>query len=379
MTANSRVCRTAAVLVLTLGSTISAAAELGALLATVRRVGPKGAGNQAASEAWQELARADAAQLPEILAGLDGAGPLAANWIRTAVDAIVQRELDQGGRLPAEELERFLLDKRHDPRGRRLAYECLARVDPSAPKRLIPTMLDDPSLELRRDAVARMMDRAAKLTEANKNPQALAAYRRAMTAARDPDQIRLLAGRLDKLGEKVDLARHYGFIMRWRVIGPFDNTDEGGYSVAYPPQQTIDPAASHPGKHGPVKWIEHVTKDAHGKVDLNQVLGEEKSVLAYVAADFISQKQQDVEIRTSTSNAVRVWMNGTLVDEHNVNHSGLQMDQYVCRATLRPGKNVLLAKICQNAQTQSWARVWGVQLRVCDENGGAILSADRPE
>ena len=57
------------------------------LLKTLQRVGPKGAGNREAARAWQQLARADAAQLPVILAGLDRAGPLAANWIRTAVDA----------------------------------------------------------------------------------------------------------------------------------------------------------------------------------------------------------------------------------------------------------------------------------------------------
>ena len=130
------------------------------LLAKLRAVGPNGVGHREATAAWSELARADADKLPEILAGLDGAGPLAANWIRTAVDAIAERQLQQGRTLPAAELEKFVLDKQRDPRARRLAYEWLVRVDASAKDRLIPGMLDDPSWEMRRDAVARLIDQA---------------------------------------------------------------------------------------------------------------------------------------------------------------------------------------------------------------------------
>jgi hypothetical protein len=54
------------------------------------------------------------------------------------------------------------------------------------------------------------------------------------------------------------------------------------------------------------------------------------------------------------------------------------MDQYVSPAVLRPGRNVILVKVCQNEQTQSWAREWSFQLRVCDATGGAVLSSGRP-
>jgi len=53
------------------------------------------------------LARADAAQLPEILPGWTR-GPLAANWIRTAVDAIANAT-PSNQPLPAAELEKFIL------------------------------------------------------------------------------------------------------------------------------------------------------------------------------------------------------------------------------------------------------------------------------
>ena len=97
--------------------------------------------------------KAGVSELPRILGAMDGSGPLAANWIRVAVDAIAERELARGGKLPVRELEEFIRETGHHPRARRLAFEWLRRVDPEAPDRLIPEMASDPSLELRRDAV----------------------------------------------------------------------------------------------------------------------------------------------------------------------------------------------------------------------------------
>src|SRR5262245_25682374 len=139
------------------GSGSDVAPRLQAILA----VGEKGQGNVAASKAWQELVKADAAALPEILAALDRASPLAANWLRGAVDAIAERELTGNGKLPTASLEKFALDTSHNPRARRLAYEWLARADKTAPDRLIPGMLNDPSTEFRRDAVARLLTQAS--------------------------------------------------------------------------------------------------------------------------------------------------------------------------------------------------------------------------
>ena len=134
------------------------------LLATLKRTAPGDGSQAAAAAAWRQLAQADAGQLPTILAALDDAGPLATNWIRTAAEAIVERT-HSASALPRAELRRFLLDRRHAAAGRRFAYETLLAGDPTLADRVLPTMLDDPSLELRRDAVDRVLDAADLLGE----------------------------------------------------------------------------------------------------------------------------------------------------------------------------------------------------------------------
>lgn len=356
----------------------AAAVEVAPLVKTLQAVGPNGAGHREAAKAWEQLARADAAQLPEILAGLDRAGPLAANWIRTAVDAIAERQLQRGALLPVADLERFVLDTAHAPRARRLAYEWLVRADPSARERLIPGMLNDPSAELRRDAVARLIDQATALP-AEKQSEAADIYQKALASANDLDQVELLAERLKKLGQTVDLARQLGYLTRWKLIAPFDNSGEKGFDAVYPPERELRLDASHPGKHGDVKWIDFASPDKYGAVDFNKAFAEEKHVVGYATAEFVSKQRREVQLQVMSDNAVKVWLNGEQVGQFKMYHGGTQPDQFVMPAVLRPGRNVILVKVCQNNGPQEWDRSWEFKLRVCDASGGAVLSADRTE
>jgi hypothetical protein len=62
---------------------------------------------------------------------------------------------------------------------------------------------------------------------------------------------------------------------------------------------------------------------------------------------------------------------------NHVYHAGAAVDQYVGGAKLKKGLNTILVKSAQNEQTDSWAKDWWFQLRVCDRIGTAVLSADR--
>ena len=98
--------------------------------------------------------------------GVDPAGDLSSNWVRSAVDAIAQRELDSGGQLPVASLKGLLADTSYAPRARRVAYELTVQVQPELKRPLVERLLNDPSLELRRDAVAYALSDAKQLLDA---------------------------------------------------------------------------------------------------------------------------------------------------------------------------------------------------------------------
>src|SRR5260370_22955451 len=99
--------------------------------------------------------------------------------------------------------------------------------------------------------------------------------------------------------------------------------------------------------------------------------------VANATNEFQSTDNRQVEFRLGTPNSWKVWLNGNLIFAREEYHRGMNLDQYRMRGTLKPGRNVILIKICQNEQTEEWAQRWQFQLRVCDATGTAILSTDR--
>jgi len=360
------------------GSVTSARADEAGAVAAIRAVGREGAGNEAAAAAWKELARSDAGRLPAILAAMDGANPLAANWLATAVDAVASR----ASALPLAELRGFLADTAHDPHARRLAFELIRDRDPAAAETLVAGMLDDPSGELRRDAVARAVADAAAAGKDERKADATAGYRRALAAARDVDQIKAITTALEGLGEKVDLPRQFGFLVDWRVVGPFDNAGGAGFAAEYPPERGVDLAAAVAGRDGPVSWKPLSSADPYGMVDLNVAYpgadGGLKEVVGYAFTEYAAPAECDAEVRLGCKNAWKLWHNGRFVFGRDEYHRGMKIDQYRLPIRLTAGPNTFLLKLCQDAQKQEWTKEWQFQLRVCDRTGAAILALDRP-
>jgi hypothetical protein len=356
------------------------AADTGDLLAQIKAVGREGKGNAAASKAVRELIRQGPEALLPTLAALDDASPVAANWLRSAVDSIADRALREG-KLSADDLEAFVRDTKHAGKARRLAFEWLAKVEPKTADVLVRGMLSDPGSELRRAAVELYLKDAETRLQKGDRAAAVAAYATLLDVARDRDQVKLIAGQLGKLGVPVDLTKRFNFITRWALIGPFDNTDNAGFTTAYPPEKEIDLKAQYAGKdRRPVRWVEHTTEAALGVVDLNLLFKNEKdgaaerireaAAYAYTAVE--SPEERAVELRAASNNALRIWLNGKEIFFRDEYHHGMEMDQHVGKGTLKAGRNDILVKICQNNQDESWARQWSFQLRVCDAIGGAV-------
>ena len=342
-------------------------------LRNLRDVGREGEGNEAAQRAWKVIAAGTPDRFPSILSSLDGASPLAANWIRSAYETALDRALKAGPVDPTP-LEKFLADTKHSGIGRRLAYETLVRIDPKTPDRWLPKMLDDPGSELRRDAVDRLLKKAQADFDAKESKAALAAYKKALGHAREQDQVKLIADRLKTLGEPVDMVKHFGFVTRWKYAGPFDNHALVGYAAKYPPEAGVDRTATYVGKEeAKVGWKEHVTELPYGLVDFNKVVGPLHGVVVYAHAIVESPIERPVEVRAGCNNAIVMYLNGTKIYGREEYHHGMQMDQHVGRGTLKAGRNELLVKVLQNEQTENvGAQLWSMQVRLCDALGGAV-------
>jgi hypothetical protein len=346
-------------------------------LAAISRLGPNGEGHAQAMVAWKQIASADGSLLPEILRAMSKDHVLANNWLRAAVESIVDRELAAGRELPIRNLQLFLEDTRNAPRGREIAFDLVTRFNQPLRDQLLSGMLDDPSLELRRLAISRVLEGVeSKLASGDREPT-VAALRTALTHARDADQIESLAAKLRQVGEPVNLTRHFGFITQWHLAAPFDNTNVSGFDREYPPEKGVDLHTTYVGKNGQhVQWVAHTTSHEYGQVDLNKALDKHKGAVAYAYTEFISRVDRPVDLRLGSGNANKIWLNGEFLTGNNVYHSGEAIDQYITKGSLKKGKNQILLKICQNEQTEEWAQVWQFQVRVCDELGTAILSAE---
>src|SRR5207253_914475 len=145
---------------------VAAAADVAPLLARIKADGKEGAGNVEAARAWKELVRRGPDLLLDVLAALDDANPVAANYLRAVGEAI---------------------------------------------------------------------------------------------AARDSDQVKLIAGRLKTLGVTVDLTSHFGFLTRWLIAGPFDNRGGAGFHTTFAPERGVEVAATYRGKDNKeLSWTPYV-------------------------------------------------------------------------------------------------------------------------
>jgi hypothetical protein len=350
---------------------LASAADVSDLVKRVKAVGREGAGNSEAAAAWKELSRRGTDAIVPLLGALDGASPVAANWLRSAVDAIVQRETAANRPLPVKDLEAFLRDTRHPGNARRLAFELICQADPAARERLLPTFLNDPGAELRFDAVAAAFAKAKALP--NDSADAKDQLRTLLDSARDVAQTEEIAKELERRGSPVDLVKHYALITTWHLTAGFDNTDGKGFQAVYPPEQGVDIAGRFQGKDGKeISWKPQTTAEKTGAIDLNKALGKEKNSVAYALVVVESPVERPVEVRAASATAIKIWVNGKEVLAREVYHQSFEPDSHTAATTLKAGRNTVLVKVCQNNQTEDWAQNWMFQLRFTDSLGAGV-------
>lgn len=359
-------------------------------LAAIRNVKPAGAGHVEATAAAGRLSRLPANQVVQVLDSMADASPRAGNWLRVVAGSVADN-----GPFPKAQLTAYLKDRTRDPDARYLAFQMLTVRDPESLPQLIAGAETDPSLPLRHLAISRLINRAEAETEAKDKDAATQTYKLVLAEARNPDQLKSAAKSLEKLGEKVDLAKQLAMIRDWWVLATYDNKDTQHFNTEYLPESTyiatgkLPAAWLKPGaaiRRGEVpadtpagQVATRVTSDDElGMVNLNPPLENAKDSIAYAYAEFTlapsgsSNQTMPAEARLGCITANKVWINGKLVTANEVYHSGTRIDQYIGDCKLNAGVNTVFIKVCQNAQTESWAQDWQFQFRFTDRNGAAL-------
>ena len=351
-----------------------ATAEISGALEVLRSVGTEGQGNDAATKAWSEVSAVGADELPSLVAAMEGAGELPRNYLFSAAMTVAERELKAGKTLPLVRLGEFLLDTSHGARARRLAFELIAKADAALAESLVAGMADDPAAELRREAVQRMADQAGKIMASGRTNAAVVLYQQAIAFARDADQLEAIQKPLKDAGRPADLVQLLGFLMNWKVIGPFDNTAGAGFAKVFGPETEIRFDAEYDGKEGKVRWKDFAAKHEAGMVDFNKAYAPLKEVTGYAFTEFHSDAARPAELRLGCKNGWKIWFNGQYLFGRDEYHRMAEIDQYRLPVELRAGRNTILVKLTQNEQKEEWTVEWEYQLRVTDPTGRVIRS-----
>lgn len=358
-------------------------------LTVVLAAGPQATGSTAARDARDQLAEQPASALPRLFAALDSARPVAANWLRSAIQDVVDRERAKPQPdWPVASLREFVRDSKHSGRGRRLAFELLQTWDIRFRDEFLATRLDDP--EFRADAVALTLKLGDEAQSADQRSQAVERYRSAFLHARESDQVLAAARKLTQAGEPVDPIRHLGFVARWHLLGPFDAPGTTGFDEAFPPEQAVAAAASgavdlsatYSGKdNARLAWKPHATTDSLATVNLITAIAPVREAAGYAYAELTAPREQAVELRCSADDNLTVWVNGEKVLARRQWLNGTRLDRFSAPARLQAGVNRVFVKICQGPQhvNPEVPNNWTFQLRLCDATGaGAAFDVTRP-
>ena len=152
-----------------------------------------------------------------------------------------------------------------------------------------------------------------------------------------------VSGRISEEGD----ADYYKFDVRegqtlgpWWVIQPFDNFNETGFDVVYPPEVEIDLEKEYTGKDGrKIGWYQST---GTGNTVFSNV--PEDDVVGYALAYLDSDRDRTEILSLASDDGIKVWVNDQLIWSHHV-HRPVRSADDVIALPLSKGRNKILLKI----------------------------------
>ena len=168
----------------------------------------------------------------------------------------------------------------------------------------------------------------------------------------------------DNIEKADEHIRKTGFVTEdaWMVLGPFDNAGGIGYDTQYIPEDIteIDLRIKYDGLDGLVGWKKFTDAELDGYIHLG-----EKNVdwqVSYTFATVNSPDERAVQLRFDSDDQGKVWLNGKEVFTHTKAFMAI-IDTYTIPVTLKPGKNSILVKVCNEEGASAF------YMRITDQNG----------
>ena len=151
----------------------------------------------------------------------------------------------------------------------------------------------------------------------------------------------------------------------WSVIGPFDNTNGTGYDKAFIPETAtqFDTTLTYNGYNRQIGWTQQADKTFDGYVNFDTILGGNLNwVAAYAWTTLTVPDERVAHIHFGSDDQAKIWLNGEPVFTDSTAHP-VVIDSITIPVTLKPGKNSLLVKVCDEEI------FWGFYLRITDTDG----------
>jgi cellulose synthase operon protein C len=169
-----------------------------------------------------------------------------------------------------------------------------------------------------------------------------------------------LSGEYTSLGKTIEAAqadKALGYLLQWRIIGPFDNVSKSGFDKPFAPEtQKIALDQTVTGKDGlKLPWRTLARTDRDGSVDLGDVLGNRREEVFYALTAVRSEKAQTVTLRYEISGALQIWANGVPVMRDPIYRAtqNYVADPFAIKINLKAGWNTLCFKVAQEGRGSS--------------------------
>jgi Tfp pilus assembly protein PilF len=167
-----------------------------------------------------------------------------------------------------------------------------------------------------------------------------------------------------------EVSDQLGFLSDWSLIGPFDNERGGGFQKKEEPENGWASDLDVRGKERNVRWRRvPVESPLLGVLELKDLMRPNEQAACYLRTAFRVTKRQIIHLRFGSSEAIKVWIDGSLGIEANVRRP-LGFDQNVVAAELEEGWHEVLVKVC----TQELG--WKFRCRLTDADGVALTRVE---